>query len=154
MDMKTLIAYYSRGGTTARTAKQLQEIVGGDLFEIKGEKDYGSYFHALGVAKKEFSSGEILKVTTEVNDFDSYDRILVGFPIWYSKCPQLVISFLQSHDVTGKDVFPFCTSGMSGPEGTEAQLQAACKGAKLHSGIRLNKVDPSAVTEWLNRPAK
>ncbi len=147
--MKTLIAYFSRGGVTARAAAQVANFVSGDLFEIKGKKKYGSYFHALGVARSEFNSNELPEVVTEVENFDSYDRILIGFPIWYSKCPQIVVSFLLAHDLRGKDVYPFCTSGMSGPEGAQDQLKKSCKGAKLHPGIRLNKVNVKVVREWL-----
>ncbi len=147
--MKTLIAYYSRGGTTAKAAGKIQEIIGGDLFEIKGSKNYGNYFNALGVARSEFNSGELPEVVTEVEDFDSYDRILIGFPVWYSKCPQIVMSFIASHDFHGKDVYPFCTSGMSGPEGPQEQLKSAFAGAKLHKGLRVNKVDESALKDWL-----
>ncbi len=147
--MKTLIAYYSRGGTTKRAAENLQKIVGGDLFEIKGKKNYGNYFQALGIARSEFNSGELPEVTTDVQDFDSYDRILIGFPIWYSRAPQLVISFLKSHDFKGKDVYPFCTSGMSGPEGAQEGIKDACPGATVHPGLRVNKVDEPKVKAWL-----
>ncbi len=149
--MKTLIAFYSRGGATARAAKAVQEIAGGDLFEIRGNKNYGSYFKAIGVARKEFNSGELPEVTSEVKDFDSYDRILLGFPIWYSKAPQLVVSFLRSHDFTGKEVYPFCTSGMSGPEGAQDQINEACAGAKVHPGIRFGKVEKETVEAWLDK---
>ncbi len=147
--MKTLITYYSRGGNTERAAKKIQEIAGGDLFEIKGTKNYGNYFQAIGIARKEFSSGELPEVVSDVKDFDSYDRILIGFPIWYSKCPQLVVSFMNGHDFHGKEVYPFCTSGMSGPEGAQQQVEQACEGAAVHSGIRVNKVDKAAVDAWL-----
>ncbi len=147
--MKTLIAYYSRGGATARAAKEIQAIIGGDLFEIQGKKNYGSYFHALGVARREFSSGELPEVVQDVADFDSYGRILIGFPIWYSKCPQLVVSFLRSHDFQGKDVYPFCTSGMSGPEGAQDQIKDSCPGATVHQGKRFGKVEEAAVQSWL-----
>ncbi len=149
--MKTLIAFYSRGGATARVAKELQTVAGGDLFEIKGSKNYGSYFKAIGVARKEFNSGELPEVTSRVKDFDSYDRILIGFPIWYSKCPQLVVSFLKGYDFKGKDVYPFCTSGMSGPEGAQGQINEACAGADVHPGIRFAKVEKETVEAWLNK---
>ncbi len=147
--MNTLIAYYSRAGHTAAVAKEIQSIVGCDIFEIKGTKDYGGYVKALGVARREFSSGELPKVVGEVKNFDSYDRILIGFPIWYSKAPQLVISFLKSHNLEGKDVYPFCTSGSSGPEGSRSQLEEACPGANLHPGIRFKDVSKDAVETWL-----
>ncbi|MCD8222159.1 MAG: hypothetical protein LUD07_08260 [Clostridiales bacterium] len=79
-------------------------------------KNYGNYFTALGVSRKEFSANELPKVVDQVKGFDSYDRILIGFPIWYSKCPQLILSFISQYDFRGKEVYPFCTSGMSGPE--------------------------------------
>lgn len=147
--MKTLIAYYSRAGATKKTAEQLQKIVGGDLFEIKGEKNYGNYFTALGKARKEFSENELPKVSDKVKDFTSYDRIILGFPIWYSKAPQLVMSFVSQYDFTGKDVYPFCTSGTSGPEQAVELLKNSCKGAAVHTGLRLNKIDEKKVLQWI-----
>ncbi len=151
--MKTLIAYYSRAGHTASVAEKIQSFVGGDLFEIRGEKDYGNYFQALGIARKEFSEEELPTVVTEVEDFDSYDRILVGFPIWYSNCPQLVISFLTSHNCQGKDVYIFCTSGMSGPEKAMNQIRSQFPDLKLHSGVRFSKPKKEEVEAWLDGPA-
>ncbi|MCD8220387.1 MAG: hypothetical protein LUC50_08790 [Ruminococcus sp.] len=147
--MKTLTIYYSRAGHTAAVAKKIQAIVGGDLFEIKGTKNYGSYVRAIMIARREFSSGEMLKFMGDVEDFDSYDRILVGFPVWYGKAPQLVISFLVSHNFKGKEVYPFCTSGSSGPEGAQQQLQNACGKATVHSGIRFKEVNKVDVEAWL-----
>ncbi len=148
--MKTLIAYFSLSGNTAMVAKKIQEIAGGDLFEIKGKKNYGSYFHALGVSRKEFSKGELPEVVTEVEGFDTYDRVLIGFPIWFSKAPQLVVSFIKGHDFGNKDVYLFCTSGMSGPEGAEEQLKGDFAGAKVHKGIRFGNVDETTVNNWLS----
>ncbi len=147
--MKTLTVYYSRGGKTERVAKQIQNFAGGDLFQIKGTKNYGNYFRALGVARKEFSSGELPEVVGDVQNFDSYDRILIGFPIWYSKAPQLIVSFIKSHNFTGKDVYLFCTSGSSGPDGPEAQLKDLFPGATIHKAVRFSNVDEAGVNQFL-----
>ncbi len=147
--MKTLIAYFSRAGHTAEAAKKVAAITGGDLFEIKTTKNYGSYARAIVIARREFSNNELPKLVGEVKDFDSYDRILIGYPVWYGKAPQVVISFLTSHDLKGKDVYPFCTSGQSGPEGAREQLAAACNGAVMHAGIRFKEVAEDAVSAWL-----
>ncbi|MCC8043412.1 MAG: flavodoxin [Oscillospiraceae bacterium] len=147
--MKTLIAYYSRTGVTRKAAEKLQKAAGGNLFEIKGTKDYGNYFTALGIARKEFSENELLEVTESVAAFDSYERILLGFPIWFSKCPQLILSFVSQYDFGGKDVYPFCTSGMSGADQAVELLKAACKGATVHNGLRMNKADESTIQKWL-----
>lgn len=151
--MKTLIAYYSRGGVTKKAAQRLQKATGGSLFEITGEKNYGNYFTALGIARKEFSQNELPKVTGAVNNFEVYDRILIGFPIWFGKCPQLVMSFISQYDFSGKDVFPFCTSGMSGIDSAAALLKDALKGANVHSGLRMNKADEAALKQWLKEKA-
>ncbi len=148
--MKTLVAYYSRGGITKKAALMLAKITDGRLFDIKGEKCYGNYFTALGIARKEFSQGELPAVTSTVKNFASYDRILIGFPIWYGKCPQLVMSFISQYDFSGKEVFPFCTSGMSGIDSAVALLKNALKGANVHSGIRMNKADDTTARRWLN----
>ncbi len=148
--MKTLIAYYSRAGHTAEVAKQIQPIAEGDLYEIKTTKEYGSYAKAIVIARREFKNNEMPKLVGDVEDFDSYDRILIGFPVWYSKAPQLVIAFLKSHNLSGKEVYPFCTSGTSGPEGAQAQLEAACEGANVHPGKRFGKeAGKEEVQEWL-----
>ncbi len=149
--MKTLIAYYSRAGHTAEVAKKIQQIAGGDMFEIKGTKNYGSYAKAIVVARQEFKNNELPKLVGDVKNFEEYDRILLGFPVWYSKAPQIVISFLTSHDLKGKEVYPFCTSGASGPEGAQAQLEKACPGAKVHMGVRFKDVSKSLVDSWLEK---
>ncbi len=148
--MKALIVYYSRGGHTRVAATKLSLMNGDDLFEIKTDKKYGGYLRAIFIARKEFKNNTLPDILEDIPDFDSYDRILLGFPIWYGKCPQVVISFLQKHDFTGKDVYPFFTSGASPMTNAIPQLQEYCKGANLHEGIRLVKFDEEAVKNWLN----
>lgn len=147
--MKTLIAYFSRGGSTKKAAERLQKVTNAAVFEITTDKSYGNYFTALGVSRKEFSAQELPKVLTKIKDFDTYDRILLGFPIWFGKCPQVVMSFAMQYDFGGKDVYPFCTSGMSGADGAVKQLKEVCKGAAVHEGLRMNKADEAAVKQWL-----
>ncbi len=149
--MKTLVVYYSRGGATRKAAEKLREITKGTLFEVRGEKNYGNYFSALRIAGKEFKTNELPKVMDNVENFNSYDRILIGFPIWYSKCPQLILSFAGQYDFAGKDVYPFCTSGMSGAEDAVKLLAESCKGAVMHPWIRMNNVDDEAVKNWLEK---
>ncbi|MCD8194881.1 MAG: hypothetical protein LUD22_01055 [Coprobacillus sp.] len=148
--MKTLIVYFSRGGHTRVAATKLSLRENDDLFEIKTDVKYGGYLKAIFVARKEFKNNTLPNILEDVPDFESYDRILLGFPVWYGKCPQVVISFLNKHDCTGKDVYPFFTSGTSPMTNAIPQLQEACRGATLHEGIRLAKYDEDAVTKWLN----
>ncbi|MCD7708338.1 MAG: flavodoxin, partial [Clostridiales bacterium] len=130
--MKTLVAYFSLSGNTRQVAERIQALTGGDLFEIKGEKNYGGYLKAVAIAAKENAAKELPKVTTHVEDFDSYDRILIGFPVWYGTWPRLVMSFGKEYDFTGKDVYVFCTSGSTGPEKSQKTAEEICVGAKVH----------------------
>ncbi|MCD8325868.1 MAG: hypothetical protein LUC90_04030 [Lachnospiraceae bacterium] len=113
-----------------------------------------SYVRAMHSYKPSFSHYALRNLEAAGKDFDSYDRILIGFPIWYSKCPQLVLSFISQYDFSKKDVYPFCTSGMSGPETAVEQLKKACAGANVHLGLRLNKIDEEAVRKWLDGGGK
>lgn len=149
--MKTLIAYFSLSGVTKKEAERIQKLTGGDLFEIKGEKNYGSYIKAVAVGGKEIATKEMPKVTNHVEKFDSYDRILIGFPIWYGNCPRLIRSFVNEYNFAGKDVYVFCTSGASGSEKSEKTLKEICKGAKVHSAIRISKQNDDELKLWLEK---
>jgi len=138
--MRTLVAYFSKTGKTKDAAERIAAQTNGTLFQIKTEKSYeGSYLHTLGVARKEFSSKEYPAITWQVRGFDTYDRIILGFPIWFGTCPRAVLSFLQGYDFTGKTILPFCTSGLNGPGKATEEIKAACPTASVLEGVRVNK---------------
>ncbi|MCD7723355.1 MAG: flavodoxin [Clostridiales bacterium] len=149
--MKTLIAYFSLSGVTKKVAERIQAIAGGDLFEIKGEKNYGGYLKAVAIGGKELATKEMPKVTTHVENFDSYDRILLGFPVWYGTCPRLIGTFAGEYNFAGKDVYVFCTSGSSGPEKAGQTVTEICKGAVVHSAIRITDQSNEQIKAWLEK---
>jgi len=108
MDKKILIAYYSLQGNTRKTAKALQNIIGGDIFEIELEKPYSmvSAF-TLGIIHSARGNGPSLK--RRVENLDDYDTVLVGGPVWAYTLTFPVMSFLKTHDLSNKAVIPFCT---------------------------------------------
>ena len=116
---RILIAYFSASGTTARTAKNLAEAAGADLYEIKPSVPYTRA--DLNWNDKESRS------SVEMNDksfrppladknagINAYDTILLGFPIWWYVAPTIINTFLESYDFTGKTIILFATSGGSG----------------------------------------
>ncbi|MCD8150311.1 MAG: flavodoxin [Clostridiales bacterium] len=149
--MKTLIAYFSLSGVTKKAAERIQTLTGADLFEIKGEKNYGGYMKAIAIGGKEIATKEMPVVTTHVKDFDSYDRILLGFPVWYGTCPRLIRTFASEYDFTGKDVYVFCTSGSSGPEKSQKTVAEICKGAVVHTSIRISGQNDDEIKGWLTK---
>ncbi|MCD7981024.1 MAG: flavodoxin [Clostridiales bacterium] len=147
--MKTLIAYFSNSGKTKGAAEFIYSVEDGDLFEIKPKKNYGPYLKAIAIAGKEMASKEMPELTTKVSDFGSYDRILIGFPVWYGNCPRLIRTFIGQYDFAGKDVYVFCTSGSSGPEKSGETVAELCAGAKFHGAIRIAAHDEKQIREWL-----
>ena len=131
---KTLVAYFSASGVTAGVAKKTAEACGGDLYEIKPEVPYTSA-DLNWMDKKSRSTVEMNDkaarpaIADMVSGMEGYDTVLIGFPIWWYTAPRIIETFLESYDFSGKQIAVFATSGGSGLGGTEADLQAVCKGS-------------------------
>ena len=138
---KKLVAYFSCSGVTVRAADMLAQTAGADLFEIKPAQPYSAA--DINWMDKNSRSTKEMKdkssrpaVAGKVADMESYDKIFVGFPIWWYVAPTIVNTFLEQYDLTGKTVVPFATSGGSGMGRTNAGLAPSCKGANLKEGKR------------------
>ena len=157
--MKTLVAYFSASGQTAKLAKTLAGVTGGDLFEIAPETAYTAA-DLDWMDKKSRSTIEMkdpksrTAIAGKVADMAQYDTVFVGFPIWWYQAPRIIETFLESYDFSGKTVIPFATSGGSGMGKTNEKLAPSCTGAKLLHGKVFNayssKADLSAWVETLN----
>ena len=127
---KTLVAYFSAGGTTARIAKELAQAAGADLYEIKPAVPY-TKDDLNWMNKKSRSSVEMSDKSSRPAIADSsaeisqYDTIFLGFPIWWYVAPTIVNSFLESYDFSGKKIILFATSGGSGFGKTAAGLKGS-----------------------------
>lgn len=151
MAEKILIAYYSKTGNTKRAAEEIAKMTGGTLHRIVPQKTYpDSYFATVAVAKWESLKGEKPALTDKVEGIGSYDKILVGFPIWWFGCPQLIKTFMESYDFNGKKVYPFCTHGGSGPKNSTRDIKAICPKADVKDCFDATKnLNEAAVKEWL-----
>ncbi|MFR1772622.1 MAG: flavodoxin [Acutalibacteraceae bacterium] len=152
---KTLVAYFSASGVTARLANTLATAVGGDLYEIEPAKPYTSADLNWNNNKSR-SSVEMNDpasrpaIAAPVADMEQYDTIFVGFPIWWYEAPRIVQTFLESYDLSGKTIVPFCTSGGSGLGKTPAILQKSCPAARMVSGKRLSgSASASELSAWV-----
>ena len=116
---KTLVAYFSASGTTARVAKELAQAAGADIYEIKPAVPY-TRADLNWMDKKSRSSMEMNDKSSRPALADrsaniaAYDTILLGFPIWWYVAPTIINSFLESYDFSGKKIVLFATSGGSG----------------------------------------
>ena len=147
----TLIACFSKSGHTKAIAEYISQELHAPLHEIITEKKYPrTYFMTILESRKEFKRNEILTLTSEpVPNFSDYQRIILGFPVWFFTCPMAVVSWLSQYDFTGKEIFPFCTSGGSSCTKATVKIRELCPGAKVHDGIRVTKIDSALISGWL-----
>ena len=109
-DTSVLIAYFSHSGNTQVIANHIKEIVGGEVFRIATVDPYpGEYEAVVEVARREQKNGARPKFSNQVTNMKSYDVVFVGYPNWWGTMPMAVFSFMEQHDVSGKNICLFCT---------------------------------------------
>lgn len=136
---RTLVAYFSATGTTAKVAERLAEAIGADIFAIEPEVPYTNA--DLNWQDKHSRSSMEMKdkgfrpaVAQKRDNIGDYDTIYVGFPIWWYVAPTIVNTFLESYDLSGKTIIPFATSGGSGMGKTNEELKPSCPNSTLLEG--------------------
>ena len=145
--MKTLIVYFSAEGTTARIAEAAAQALDADLFEIRPETPYTAadirYTNPLARCNREKFGKKDVPVAGRIANFDDYDTVLIGFPIWYGGAPNVVSTFCGGYNWFGKKIAAFATSGGSGIGKTAERLRPYLNGGDLlgaklvHSGAEL-----------------
>ncbi|MBE5906022.1 MAG: flavodoxin [Lachnospiraceae bacterium] len=130
--MKTLVTYFSAEGTTAAVAKEFAQKNNFDVFEIVPKEIYSksdiNWKNPLSRCNKEQLSGKDVPISCKIADFDSYDTIYIGFPIWYGQAPRVIHTFCKDYNWEGKTVHLFATSGGSGIGKTAAKLSPSLCG--------------------------
>ena len=129
--MKAIIFYYSNSGKTKDVATKIQENLGCDMISIEPEVSYGSYFKAIGRARDEKKKDITAKYVAPVVDISDIDVVLVGYPIWFSKPPMIVLDYLKNYNLNGKKVVPFSTSGSTNVKTTLNTLKEYIGKAEL-----------------------
>ena len=133
--MKTLVAYFSAQGTTAALARELAAKTGADLFEIVPREPYSAaditWTNPLARCNREKIGKKDVPVAGTVADWESYDRVYLGFPIWYYGAPNVVNTFCKGYDWQGKRVALFATSGGSGIGRTVEKLRPYVAGGEI-----------------------
>lgn len=107
---KVLVTYFSWGGTTRRMAQEIQRITGGDIFEITPETPYPTeYTPTTQVALQERDNDARPAIKGRVENWDDYDVVFIGCPVWWHTAPMIISTFAESYNFKGKTVVPFCT---------------------------------------------
>ena len=150
----TLIAYFSWSGNTEQMAQMIQTETGGDLFEIEPATPYtDDYNTLLDVAQQEQANNARPELASQVENWDSYDVVFVGYSDWWSDAPMLIYSFLEAYAWEGKTLVPFCTSGGSGFGRSLDKLPDSAPGANILEGLHVSgsRVDGSSeeIAAWI-----
>lgn len=153
-----LVVYYSATGNTENVANIIAETTGGDLFELEPVEPYTdedlNYSDENSRVSREHEDESLRDVelaSTTVDNWDSYDTVFIGYPIWWGIAAWPVDSFVENNDFTGKTVIPFATSASSGL-GESGQLLADMAGTgDWQEGMRFgSRPDEADVQEWVN----
>lgn len=155
---KTLVVYYSASGRTKTVAETIAETAGADLFEIVPDEPYTSedldWTNDDSRVSREHDNEslrdvELVKVTPD--NWDSYDTILIGYPIWWGIAAWPVDNFVKGNDFSGKTVIPFCTSSYSGLGQSGTLLEQIAGTGTWQEGQRFSSgASASEVQDWVN----
>ena len=152
--MKILIAYFSaERGTTKRAAEMIRDATGGDLFEIRPSEPYTAadikWTNPLSRCNREKIGKKDVPLESTVPSFGEYDRVFVGFPIWYYCAPNIINSFCKTCDWKGRELVLFATSGGSNVGRTAEKLAPYIDGAKLLDCKLLNGMGEAEIKSWV-----
>ena len=166
----SIVVYFSRAGeqygvgviekgNTAIVADMIVEQTGADGFEITPKEDNypTTYSELTDYAKEEQNNNARPEIASTIENFDSYDTIYLGYPIWWGDLPMICYTFLESYDFSGKTIIPFCTHAGSGNAGTQSKIQSAVPNAEVKEVLAITGTDAqnnqdsvkSQVIDWL-----
>lgn len=155
---KTLVVYYSASGNTERVAKDIAEAAGADLFEIvptevytSDDLDWTNPDSRVSREHDDESLRDVPLTTTEIPDWDSYDTVFIGYPIWWGIAAWPVDTFVKNNDFTGKTVIPFATSSSSGMGQSGTLLSEMAGTGDWQDGQRFSSgASQSDVADWVS----
>lgn len=153
--VKTLVVYFSCTGNTKAVAEKIVEITGADVYEIVPKDPYTdadlNYNNSDCRANKEMDDPSARPaIGSEAVDVSGYDTVIIGYPIWWGTMPRIINTFLDTYDLSGKTILPFCTSGGSGISKSVEDIKKAEAAAQVKDGLKAGGASDSAISRWLS----
>lgn len=153
---KAIVIYYSRSGNTDALAKMIAERTGAETLRLEVKNAYApDYGDMTYIARDEVRSGARRELSTTIPYLSAYDTVFLGTPYWWGSVSVPMNTFLLDHNLAGKTVAPFITSGSSSPDGALSRMKALCPKANFvehfyvpGSGAAGAKAD---IDEWLKK---
>ncbi|HIU25255.1 MAG TPA: flavodoxin [Candidatus Copromorpha excrementigallinarum] len=153
-----LVVYYSATGNTEEVAQYIADATGGDLFALEPADPYTdedldwTNENSRVVYEHENEDARAVELTADtVDNWDSYDTIFIGYPIWWGEAAWPVDGFVEANDFTGKTVIPFCTSSSSGLGDSGQLLEEMAGTGDWQEGMRFQSgTDQQEVQDWVD----
>lgn len=159
---RCLVVYYTWSNNTGAVAEELHTVVGGDIVEVEPSTPYTTdYNEMLTIGLQELNaidnSESYPAINTSIPDFDDYDVIFIGYPLWYSRMATPMQAFLHNHaeQLAGKTIALFCTSASNGIFGTVADARRICPDATFTEALRVGSSSANdshnSIINWLRQ---
>lgn len=153
---KTLVVYFSCTGTTKKFAEEIASKINADVFEIVPETlyteedlDWTNQTSRSTIEMKDMSSRPKIKNT--IDNIDEYDKIVVGYPIWWGKAPTIINTFLESYDLTNKTIIPFGTYHSSGIGESDKYLKPSVSNSTYIEAFGFGMTELGKIDEFIKR---
>ena len=145
-ESKTLVLYYSQGGTTKVVAEAIQQALGADIEEILPVDPYDPDFNAtISRGQKEMNEGKFPELEPIKANVKDYDVIFVGYPVWFGTYANPIETLLTTVDFSGKEVVPFCTFGSGGLDTSSKAIAAKLPNATVLPGYGVRAARAAAI---------
>ncbi|WP_195282383.1 flavodoxin [Harryflintia acetispora] len=150
------MVYFSATGNTRAVAETIAETVDADLYELVPEQPYTDAdldwnLPGSRVNAEHEDPGFRTALAGEPKDLSGYDTVFLGYPLWWRQAPSIVWNFVESSDLAGKTVIPFCTSMSDGIGSSGENLAALAPDAAWLEGRRFGEsLDKTGVTQWVD----
>ena len=149
-----LVVYFSATGTTAKAARTIAEATGGTLYEIVPQLTYTAddldWNDSQSRSSAEMNNPQVRPELKDTKlDVAAYDMIFIGYPIWWNQAPRIINTFIESHNLKGKTLVPFATSGGSGISNSVNELKNAYPDLEWQNGRLLNGASRNAIQSWV-----
>lgn len=151
---KILVAYFSATGNTIEAAKKIADATGGKLFAITPAQAYTStdldWNDRESRSSREMADNKSRPaLKNKFKDISNYDVVLIGYPIWWDLAPRIINTFIETHDLKGKTLIPFATSGGSSIKNSADNLELTYPTLKWKKGKLLNGMNKQEVANWV-----
>lgn len=152
----SLVLYFSATGNTKRIANMIGDVTGSSVIELIPTDEYTAedlnYSNDDCRANREQNDDNARpEIKNTIDDIESYDTIYLGYPIWWGDVPKIILTFLDTYDLDGKTIVPFCTSGSSGISTSINTLRNYNSNINVLDGRRFSSSnDESDISNWIN----